>query len=125
MIASIVLWLIRKGVHARFIKPLLIAVAFLAVIAILGVGKCSYDRSIIADDVARQNAKIAPVIIKAGDKAATDRSTDTTAIAKTEQEARNAIAKAPETPPSPAALALACDRLRRAGKDTSHHPACR
>lgn len=62
---------------------------------------------------------------KAGDKAAADRAAESIHIEHTEKGAHDAIGQAPDTPPSPAAVAHNCDRLRRAGKDTSRYPACR
>lgn len=125
-IPTIIAWLVRKGVSPRLAMPLVAIVAFIALAAALWGAVALHDRRVIKASDQQHEAKLAPVIAKAGDNAAAQRSTDAIAISKTEQEAHAAIAKAPETAPSPAAIALGCARLRRARKDASGlPPACR
>jgi hypothetical protein len=126
-------WIIRalvgRGVQQataeKVAKPLLGLIALIALAGLLWGAVAMHDRHVIVKHDAQQEAKLAPVIAKAGDNAAAQRSTDTIATSKTEQGAHNAVAKAPETAPSPAAVQLACDRLRRARADVSAYPACR
>lgn len=74
---------------------------------------------------AKAETKVARKDAQASGKAADDRAAETIAINKQEEGARDAIRQAPDTRPSPAAVAHNCDRLRRAGKDLSTIPACR
>jgi hypothetical protein len=117
--------ILRLGVPERLAKPLLGLIALIALAGLLWGAVTIHDRRVITASDAQHEAKLAPVIAKAGDNAAAQRSTDTIATSKTEQGAHDAIAQAPETAPSPAAVQLACDRLRRARADVSAYPACR
>lgn len=94
------------------------------VIAILEIGKCTYDRRLIADHDAKVTQKTLTTDTKAKDKAADQRVTDTLAIDAAQKGRDNEIAKAPAARPDDARNRLNCERLRRAGKDTSGYPAC-
>lgn len=94
------------------------------VIAILAIGKCTYDRRLIADHDAKVTQKTLTTDTKAKDKAADQRVTDTLAIDAAQKGRDNEIAKAPAARPDDARNRLNCERLRRAGKDTSGYPAC-
>lgn len=95
------------------------------VIAILAIGKCTYDRRLIADHDAKVTQKTLTTDTKAKDKAADQRVTDTLAIDAAQKGRDNEIAKAPHGRPSDAAVRLGCERLRQAGTDTSSIAACR
>lgn len=94
------------------------------VAAILAIGKCTYDRRLIADHDAKVTQKTLTTDTKAKDKAADQRVTDTLAIDAAQKGRDNEIAKAPAARPDDARNRLNCERLRRAGKDTSGYPAC-
>lgn len=57
--------------------------------------------------------------------AADQRLTDTIAVNALEKGLRDAIADTPDTAPDAVRIRLGCERLRRAGQDTSRIPACR
>ncbi|MET0364508.1 MAG: hypothetical protein ABW169_07620 [Sphingobium sp.] len=59
------------------------------------------------------------------DAASAAREADTVRINDQVKETTHAIDKASDGAPSDAAVRLGCDRLRRAGRDTSAYPACR
>lgn len=56
--------------------------------------------------------------------AADQRLTDTIAVSDLEKGLRDAIADTPDTAPDATRIRLGCERLRRAGQDTSRIPAC-
>lgn len=95
-------------------------IAGLVVLVILGGGVswCAIRDSIIDDHEAKVAKRAAP----ATNKAADERAKDAINQSKNEQEAHDAIQAQPDQPISPTSRALACKRLRDAGK---HPPACR
>lgn len=116
---SIILWLMAKlGVGDGAAR----AIAYVGLAALLlggfGVGKCTYDRSVIA----RHEAAIARRAQPATDQAAAERAKDSINNAKRDQERHDVINAAPDQPIAPTSRALACKRLRDAGRDP---PACR
>lgn len=90
----------------------------LILIATLSLGKCAYDASVIEQH--EHEREIAAG--EAREDAADQRAADTITNAKSEEELRNVIEAAPGGDLSPAARALACERLRRVGRVP---PACR
>ncbi|NVD44380.1 hypothetical protein [Qipengyuania atrilutea] len=104
--------LAKWGVPEELRRPLqwaiLIALAVLAFFAV----KALYDANVVED---YENER-AVESIEARDTAAEQRATDAIANAETEKELIDAIEQAPEGGElSPAARALACQRLRNAG----------
>lgn len=78
----------------------------------------AYNHRVIGRYQQKQEQRARP----ATDKAADERANDATANAKHEQEMHDVIAAQPDQPIAPTSRALACERLRRAGR---HPPACR
>ena len=116
--------ILRIGVPERLAKPLLAVVAFLTLAGLCWAAIARHDSNVIVKHDATANAQVIAKTTPANDRAADQRAADTIAITRTEQGAHDAIAKAPESAPSPAAVVLNCRRLRLAGKDTSHLAAC-
>ena len=56
---SIIAFLITRGVPARFARPLIYIVGALLLIAVLAVGKCTYDQSVIEQHEAETRARVA------------------------------------------------------------------
>jgi len=107
------------GVPERFRKVAGYAVAVVALVALLWLGKTIYDRSVIAD----HEADIAADTIEARDVAASQRATDTIANAEQERQRNEAINTAPTgQPPSGPARNLACERLRQRHSQTYQSP---
>jgi hypothetical protein len=61
---------------------------------------------------------------KANTNAAEDRVTDAEQVLELKEELTDAVAEIPDDVPDPVAVALGCERLRKAGKDTASIPAC-
>lgn len=95
------------------------AVLALLLISLLSIGKCAYDASVINEHEAEAEAASA----KARENAAEQRVKDAVANVQSEEELNHVIESAPPGGTlSPAARALACERLRRIGRSP---PACR
>jgi hypothetical protein len=124
MMTYLIARLIALGIPKRFAAPLLGLLALIAVAGALWTAIALHDRHVIAASDAQHEAKLAPVIAKAGDNAATQRSADTIAITRHEQEIRNDIHATPDQAPAPSSLVLGCDRLYRQGKNLARIPAC-
>lgn len=119
--------MLSPGLIAKLVGiPTWVRYAALAValVALLGVAKCSYDRGVIEDHDAAVTAKTVQVDGKAKERAAEERGEDKAQIDQAEKERSDAIKKAPDSGPSAASIRLNCERLRRAGKDTSRIAAC-
>jgi hypothetical protein len=93
-------------------KPVAIGSAVVLLIALLSLGKCVYDASVVDAYKAKVEAKAAPAREKAADRRAADTITNT----KNEKDLHDAVNSAPGGALSPAAHALACERLRKAGR---------
>lgn len=109
---------LKLGIPARFAKFAVIAALVALGIALLGLGKCAYDRSVIKTHDTKIQERARP----ATDKAAEERARDTITQAKNEQEAHNAVHSVPDAAPAAPSHALACQRLRKLGRNP---PACR
>jgi hypothetical protein len=108
----------KLGIPPQFRKAALIGTAVVLLIALLAIGKCAYDRSVIRQHEQKLEQRAKP----ATDKAASERAADTINNAKREEELHNAVHSVPDAAPAGPSHALACERLRHAGK----HPAsCR
>jgi hypothetical protein len=125
-------WIIRllvgrgvaQGTAERIAKPLLGLIALIALAGMLWGAVTIHDRHVITNHDANANGAIIAKTTPANDRAADQRANDTITLNAQAQETRDAIAKAPESTPSPAAVVLNCRRLRLAGKDTSRLAAC-
>ena len=115
---------IAQGTAEKVAKPLLYLIALIAVVGMLWGAVAIHDRRVVTAHDANANAAVIARTTPANDRAADQRANDTITIAQTEQGTHDAIAKAPESTPSPAAVVLNCRRLRLAGKDTSRLATC-
>lgn len=115
-------WLISLvtglGVPSRFAKPVLAIMGAILLIAALWGLKALYDHSVIDKHEQKLERRAAP----ATEKASNERAADTIRTTKDDQERHDVIAAQPDQPIAPTSHALACKRLRDAGK---HPPACR
>lgn len=87
-------------------------------VILLGVGKCAYDASVIEDHETKREIAASG----AREDAADQRVRDAIDNANSEKELQDVIQNAPGGTLSPAAHALACERLRRYGRIP---PSCR
>jgi hypothetical protein len=115
---ALIAFALNLGIPARFAKAAVFGTLIALGIAILLLGKCAYDKSVIDKHELKLERRAAP----ATDKAATERARDTIRNDKHEEELHDVIAAQPDQPIAPTSHALACQRLRNAGK---HPSACR
>lgn len=123
MIAILARLALGAGVPPRFAKAVGIAAAVIALIAVLGVAKCSYDKSIIEQDRLEERAKDAEAARKADEKAADRRLNDERTIDNDDRAMRDAIDATPAEPLTARqrarACAILCRQARAAGIDAS------
>lgn len=113
MIGLILPIFLRLGLSQRLAKVAAWAALGIAALALLWLAKTLYDRSIVEDHEAKREAAASG----AREIAADARATDTVTNTKSEQEMHDAINAAPSGGSlSPAAHALACERLRKRGR---------
>lgn len=119
-------WLFAKfvalGVPARFIKPLLIALAVILIIAVFGVAKCRYDRELIVEHDAAARAKQAEADRKADNQAADQRLGDEKTIDRQEREINAAVNALPDARLTDRQRARACAILMRQARDRGAVP---
>lgn len=125
MIPAFVLKWLAARVGERFARPLAILMLLFAIIVAGWVMKGVYDRRLIANHSAAEDARTAITNSAAHNDAADQRARDTIRIAEDERNRLDAIVSAPVGVPSPAAVRLNCERLRQAGYATDGHAACR
>jgi hypothetical protein len=106
-----------KVIDEKLARLIAYAGLIAVLLAMLGTAICSIRKDAVDDHEAKIEARAKP----ATDKAADERARDTIATAQHEQELHNAIAAQPDQPIAPTSRALACKRLRDAGR---HPPAC-
>lgn len=116
----------RVGVPEPLRKAAGTAGAIVALMAVLALAKCSYDRSLIQKHEATQAAKIAPVIRAADEHAAGSRITDLKRNLTDEAAERAAVAPLPDAGLSDRQRARACAILVRQRTPADRLPAaCR
>lgn len=114
---------IKAGIAPRFAKPVLIGLAIVLLLAALGTAKCTYDRSVIRNHTAGQDAATAKADRKADTNAATQRRADD-ARANTEQtEIKEAIDVARSTGADPRAAYYDCVSRQQAARRDGKPPA--
>jgi uncharacterized protein YqfA (UPF0365 family) len=114
---------LKVGIPQRFAKVAVIAALFVGVIALLGIGKCTYDRSIVKQHDAKVEAQIAKADRKADAKAAEERRADDARAVTESQEIKEAINEARQTGTDPRAAYYACVRLQQAARRANKPPA--
>ena len=124
MIPAFLLRFAIGKVGERFAKPLSYLLMAFALFLALAVAKCSYDRSVIKNYEAETSGQIIKTNAEAQSAAAEERVNDTLSTQAAKDVRDDEIRKAPDGAPSAAAVRLSCERLRRAGKDTSGRAAC-
>lgn len=104
--------LFGKKLSYKVARTVGIVVLAVALIVALGVGKCAYDNSVIEDHEVKREAAASG----AREDAADQRVKDALDNANSEKELQDVIQNAPGGTLSPAAHALACERLHRYGR---------
>lgn len=111
-------------VGERFAKAFAVILMAGALLLLLAVGKCTYDKKLIDRHEAETGAAIIEQNADALAEAAEQRAKDTAAIETAEEGRNHEIEKAAPGRTSDAAARLACERLRRSGQDTSGIARC-
>lgn len=124
MIGLLATFLINRGVAARFARPAIFAGLFVLAISATIIGKVIYDRTLIRQHDAEVTAETVRQDSAAKEQAATERTTDTATISKAQEERNHAINNGQPNKPSAASIRHNCERLRKAGADTSRIPQC-
>ncbi|MBP53116.1 MAG: hypothetical protein CMG88_00945 [Marinobacter sp.] len=104
--------LFGKEVSQKVAKALGFVILGLLLIAVLSLGKCAYDASVIEKHETEREIEAAG----AREEAADQRLRDQINNARDEEELHDVVNAAPGGELSPAARALACERLRRIGR---------
>lgn len=104
---------LRAGVPQRFARAAGIAGLIVALVAMLTLARCAYDRSVIDAHEAKQEAKLAPVIRQADANAAQSRLSDQKRNQADEDAERAAVAPLPDARLSARQRERACAILRR------------
>ncbi|WP_300974855.1 hypothetical protein [Sphingomonas sp. LHG3406-1] len=123
MIAALVALVVKAGIPARFAKPVLIGLAVVLLIAALGIGKCSYDRSVIRNHTANERAATAEADRKADTRAADQRRVDDARAHTERTEITDAIEEARSTGADPRAAYYECVSRQQAARRDGKPPA--
>ncbi len=122
---SLIGWMILKGVSPRFARPLAYAGLVLAFLVLMAVGKCSYDRSVIAKHDAKATLDQAKRERTADANLHEQKGRDETASTQRQEEIDHATRNIPDQAPSARQRARACVELRRQAKASGgREPAC-
>jgi hypothetical protein len=115
-----VTWLIglalKLGVPQRFAKGAVIAALIAIAIAALGIGKCTYDKRVIANHDAKQEAATAKADRQADAKAAEQRRADDSRSTAEATEIKETIDEAKRTGADPRAAYYECVRKQQAAR---------
>lgn len=125
MVTSLVARLIGLGVPAKAAKPLLAVLAAILLLGALWGGKCAYDRNIIRNHDAKQDAANAKADRKADAKAAEQRRVDDTRSTAESTEIKEAIDEAKQAGTDPRAAYYKCVAVQqRARREHKPPPDC-
>nr|WP_053000149.1 hypothetical protein [Sphingomonas sp. Y57] len=107
----------RAGVPERFARVVGPACAIFALVALLAVARCAYDRNLIARHDAEQEAQLAPAVRSADANAADARLSDQKRNQADEDAERAAVAPLPDARLSDRQRARACAVLLRQARE--------
>jgi len=120
---SLIGLLVGWGVPQRFAKPVLVGGLFALALGSLGLGKCAYDRSIIRQHDAAQDAATAKADRKADSHAADQRRSDDARSATEDTQIKEAVDEARRTGADPRAAYYECVRRQQAARRQRKPPA--
>lgn len=101
-----------------------IAALVLIVLAVVYLNGKSSGRAEIETKIERANTEAVATDAKAREAAAEARVADAEAVMELKEELVDAVENTPDEKPDAVRIALGCERLRRAGRDTALIPAC-
>ena len=120
-------WLIglalKAGIPTRFAKVAVIIAGAVLLITLLGIGKCSYDKSVVERHNARAEATTAKADRKADAKAAEERRADDARAVTESQEIKEAINEAGNDPAARRAAYYRCVSAQQAARRNGKPPA--
>jgi uncharacterized protein HemX len=112
-------------VGPKLARLAVIASAIVLLIAILGLGKCAYDKSVIRQHEQKAEIKQVKRERKADANLQVSKGRDDAAAQERKQEINNATRTIPDQRPSARQRAIACVELRREAKQRGKpEPAC-
>ena len=118
-VGSFIPGLFGKTLGPKAARALGLVILAILLLALLSLGKCAYDKSVIEEHEQAREVKAGAAREVAADRRVEDQAVN----AKSEEELHAKIDAAPKGGTlSPAAQSLACERLRRVGRIP---PACR
>lgn len=125
MIPAFLLSFASGIVGPKFAKLAVIASSIVLLIAILGLGKCAYDKSVIRQHEQKAEIKQVKRERKADANLQVSKGRDDAAAQQRKQEIDNATRTIPDQRPSARQRAIACVELRREAKQRGKpEPAC-
>lgn len=124
MIAVLALKLMEMGLGAKAAEALAWAIVVVAALALLGIGKCTYDGNVIEDHEATTSAKLERSGRQADASAAQRAEARRRAEAQARKDFDNATAGVPDNGLSDRQRIDLCRELREAGTDTALIPEC-
>jgi predicted lipid-binding transport protein (Tim44 family) len=115
-----VTWLIglalKAGIPAKWAKGAVIAILIALLLAGLGIGKCAYDKRVIANHEAKQEAATAKADRKADAKAAEQRRADDNRSTAEATEIKEAVNEAGNDPAARRAAYYRCVQLQQSAR---------
>ncbi|MBO9377663.1 hypothetical protein GG804_12875 [Sphingomonas histidinilytica] len=117
MISALATLAVRVGVPERFARAAVATCAIIALVALLALGKCAYDRRLIARHDAEQEAQLAPAVRSADANAADARLSDQKRNQADEDAERAAVAPLPDARLSDRQRERACAILLRQARE--------
>jgi uncharacterized membrane protein YhiD involved in acid resistance len=121
MLAALISLATGLGVPARLAKPVLAVVGAILLLGVLWGSKCAYDKRVIANHEAKQEAATAKADRKADAKAAEQRRTDDSRSTAEATEIKETIDEAKRTGANPRAAYYECVRKQQLARRT-HKP---
>lgn len=121
MFSALIPFALKLGIPVRFAKIAVIGTLIVLAVALLGLGKCAYDRSVIKSHEARQDAANAKADRKADAKAAEQRRTDDSRLT----QERTELQRSTDNAKTDADRRLAfhrCLRLQQAARAANRKP---
>jgi uncharacterized protein YlxW (UPF0749 family) len=125
MIPAFLLKFAAGIVGPKFAKAAVVGTAILLLVALLGLGKCAYDRHVISQHETKAALKQVKAERKADANLQTQVTRDDAAAQQRQQEITDATASIPDQRPSARQRAIACVELRREAQQRRKPvPAC-
>ena len=120
---SLIGLVLSTGIPAKYARFVAYGALILALLLVLGVGKCTYDRAVIAKHDAKQEAATAKADRKADATAAVKRRADDARQATVATEIKEAVSDAKANGLDPRAAYYHCVQLQQAARRGGQPPA--